>query len=293
MRNTIRHLGLTVIVLAMFACNQDTTPNSRSSAERSDDQIDLIVLGDYVVSMDEAMTVHKNGAVAIDDGLILALGPADEIIAEYNAVEMLAGENRIVMPGLVNGHSHAAMTLLRGVADDLALMDWLNNYIFPAEVQFVDSEFVRIGTELACWEMIRGGTTSFVDMYYFPDTIAEVVDSCGMRALISATVIDQRSPDAENASDSIRKGIGFIERWKGKNSRITPIFGPHANYTLNAEQLQATRAAANDHGVGISIHMSESPFELQYSKDTFDMTRQRFRSSPKDRSALFITRRRT
>jgi len=117
----------------MFACNQDTTPNSRSSAERSDDQIDLIVLGDYVVSMDEAMTVHKNGAVAIDDGLILALGPADEIIAEYNAVEMLAGENRIVMPGLVNGHSHAAMTLLRGVADDLALMDWLNNYIFPAE----------------------------------------------------------------------------------------------------------------------------------------------------------------
>jgi 5-methylthioadenosine/S-adenosylhomocysteine deaminase len=151
-------------------------------------------------------------------------------------------------------------------------MDWLNNYIFPSEVQFVDAELVRIGTELACWEMIRGGTTSFVDMYYFPDTIAEVVDSCGMRALISATVIDQRSPDAENAADSIQKGIGFIERWKGKNSRITPIFGPHANYTLNAEQLQATRAAATEHGVGISIHMSESPFELQYSKDNFGMT---------------------
>ncbi|MDH5621332.1 MAG: amidohydrolase, partial [Gammaproteobacteria bacterium] len=151
-------------------------------------------------------------------------------------------------------------------------MDWLNNYIFPAEVQFVDTEFVRIGTELACWEMIRGGTTSFVDMYYFPDTIAEVVDRCGMRALISATVIDQRSPDAENASDSISKGIAFVERWKGRNSRITPIFGPHANYTLNAEQLKATRAAASEHGVGISIHVSESPFELQYSKDTFGMT---------------------
>jgi 5-methylthioadenosine/S-adenosylhomocysteine deaminase len=243
------------------------------------DQIDLIVLGDYVVSMDEAMTVYEHGAVAVDDGLILALGPADEIIAEYGAVETLPGENRVVMPGLVNGHSHAAMTLLRGVADDLALMDWLNNYIFPAEVQFVDSEFVRIGTELACWEMIRGGTTSFVDMYYFPDTIAEVVDSCGMRALISATVIDQRSPDAENASDSIRKGIGFIERWKGKNSRITPIFGPHANYTLNAEQLKATRAAAIEHGVSISIHMSESPFETQYSKDTFGMTSVEFYES--------------
>jgi 5-methylthioadenosine/S-adenosylhomocysteine deaminase len=127
--------------------------------------------------------------------------------------------------------------------------------------------------------MIRGGTTSFVDMYYFPDTIAEVVDSCGMRALISATVIDQRSPDAENASDSIAKGIGFIERWQGKNSRITPIFGPHANYTLNAEQLQATRAAAIEHDVAISIHMSESPFELQYSKDTFGATSVEFYES--------------
>jgi 5-methylthioadenosine/S-adenosylhomocysteine deaminase len=175
------------------------------------------------------------------------------------------------MPGLVNGHSHAAMTLLRGVADDLDLMDWLQNYIFPAEVEFVDSEFVRIGTELACWEMIRGGTTTFVDMYYFPDTIAEVVDSCGMRAMISATVIDQRSPDAENADDSIAKGVGFVQRWQGRNSRISPIFGPHANYTLNAEQLAATRAAAMELGVPISIHVSESPFELQYSQDTYGM----------------------
>ena len=153
------------------------------------------------------------------------------------------------MPGLVNGHSHAAMTLLRGVADDLALMDWLTNYIFPAEVQFVDPEFVRIGTELSCWEMIRGGTTTFVDMYYYPDAIADVVESCGMRALISATVIDQRSPDAESAADSLQKGAGFVTRWKGVNSRITPIFGPHANYTLNAEQLEATRAAADAAGV--------------------------------------------
>jgi 5-methylthioadenosine/S-adenosylhomocysteine deaminase len=229
--------------------------------------------------MDDSGSVYEDGAVAIDDGLIVAMGPAKEIAAEYSSTETLAGENRIVIPGLINGHSHAAMTLLRGVADDLALMDWLNNYIFPAEVQFVDSEFVRIGTELACWEMIRGGTTSFVDMYYFPDTIAEVVDSCGMRALISATVIDQRSPDAENAADSIQKGIGFIERWKGRNNRITPIFGPHANYTLNAEQLKATRAAAIEQGVSISIHMSESPFESQYSKDTYGMTSVEFYES--------------
>ncbi len=254
----------------LMACeSEQATPVAEAN---DDDRIDLIVLGDHVVTMDTAATVIENGAVAIDDGVILAVGPADEISAAYTAEQTLAGDNRIVMPGLVNGHSHAAMTLLRGVADDLALMDWLNNYIFPAEVEFVDAEFVRIGTELACWEMIRGGTTTFVDMYYYPDVIAEVVGACGMRALISATVIDQRSPDAEDAGDSINKGSAFIERWQGKNSRITPIFGPHANYTLNAEQLQATRAAAMQYGVPISIHMAESPFEFQYSQDTFGKT---------------------
>jgi len=265
MKHTYKKLTLISLLLALVACSQ-------SSTEAPADQIDLIILGDYVVSMDASASVYQDGAVAVDDGLILAVGPAAEITAEYTAAETLAGTDRIVMPGLINGHSHAAMTLLRGVADDLGLMDWLNNYIFPAEVQFVDTEFVRIGTELACWEMIRGGTTTFVDMYYFPDTVAGVVDSCGLRAMVSATIIDQRSPDAENASDSINKGIDFINRWKDKNSRITPIFGPHANYTLNAEQLKATRAAATKHGVSISIHMSESPFELQYSKDTFGMT---------------------
>ena len=258
------------IAISVTACGGGETP-AAPVAPASDDRIDLIVNGSHIVTMDEAGTVIENGAVAIDDGIILAVGPAEEIAAEYPAAVTLDGERRIVMPGLVNGHSHAAMTLLRGVADDLALMDWLQNYIFPAEVQFVDAEFVRIGTELACWEMIRGGTTTFVDMYYYPDTIAQVVEDCGMRAMISATVIDQRSPDAESADDGIRKGSGFIERWKDRNSRIIPIFGPHANYTLNAEQLAATRAAAMKYDVPISIHLSESPFELQYSQDTYGM----------------------
>ena len=256
------------LAFALTACSPANEPDT---AEPDHPGIDLIIEGSYVVTMDVDGTVYENGAVAIDEGLIVAIGPSADINAEYSAAQTLDGESRIVLPGLINGHSHAAMTLLRGVADDLALMDWLNNYIFPAEVEFVDSEFVRIGTELACWEMIRGGTTTFVDMYYFPDTIADIVDSCGMRAMISATVIDQRSPDAENAVDSIQKGNGFIERWKGKNSRITPIFGPHANYTLNAEQLKATRQAAMELGVPISIHISESPFELQYSQDTYGM----------------------
>ena len=261
---------LALLVYApLLACTPAVPPGESANESPT---VDIIVEGQYVVTMDENQEVIKGGAVAINDGVIVALASVEDINARHTAAEHIKGGNRIVMPGLVNGHSHAAMTLLRGVADDMALMKWLNNYIFPAEVEFVDAEFVRVGTELACWEMIRGGTTTFVDMYYFPDVIADVVESCGLRAMISATVIDQRSPDAENASDSIRKGLEFIDRWKDKHGRIIPIFGPHANYTLNADQLKETRAAANEAGVAISIHMSESPFELQYSKDTFGMT---------------------
>ncbi|MFQ6005838.1 MAG: amidohydrolase family protein [Woeseia sp.] len=270
-RSPVRTLICMLISAVPGACTPEEPPfNSASGSSAAN--LDLIVQGDYVVTMDEDPAAIENGAVAIKDGVIVSLGSAADIIEKYTATQNLTGENRIVMPGLINGHSHAAMSLLRGVADDLTLMDWLNNYIFPAEVEFVDAEFVRIGTELACWEMIRGGTTTFVDMYYFPDIIAEVVESCGLRAMVSATVIDQRSPDAENASDSIKKGLEFIGRWKDRNSRIIPIFGPHANYTLTAAQLKDTRAAANDAGVSISIHMSESPFEVQYSKDNFGMT---------------------
>ena len=258
--------------MCALACTPTDSPDESSGVAATDDSIDLIIAGEYVVTMDSVRSVIENGAVAVDDGIIVAIGTQTDIQYKYSARQTLAGDKRIVTPGLVNGHGHAAMTLMRGLADDLALMDWLNNYIFPSEVEFVDSEFVRVGTELACWEMIRGGTTTFVDMYYYPDTIANVVDSCGMRAMISTTVIDQRSPDAEGADDSIAKGIGFIDRWKNRNSRITPMFGPHANYTLNAEQLAATREAAMQLGVPISIHMSESLFELQYSKDTFGMT---------------------
>ena len=269
---SIRYCFITVfLIFSALGCSENEAP-ADTAVHDSPDAIDLIVAGDHVVTMDAEHAIITDGAIAVDDGMIVAIGKSDEIRATYTARKTIDGGNRVVMPGLVNGHSHAAMTLLRGVADDLALMDWLNNYIFPAEVQFVDAEFVRIGTELACWEMIRGGTTTFVDMYYYPDTIAEVVDTCGLRALISATVIDQRSPDAEGADDSIAKGVAFIERWKDRNPRITPIFGPHANYTLDAEQLAATRAAAIEHGVPISIHMSESPFEVQYSKDTYGTT---------------------
>ncbi|HEX7061008.1 MAG TPA: amidohydrolase family protein [Woeseiaceae bacterium] len=272
----VRHATPLFFLLALTACAPPEPaagpPAAAQPADTTGEPVDLVVEGRWVVTMDGEDRIVEHGAVAVDDGVIVAVGPADEIDARYAAGERLAGDDRVVMPGLVNGHSHAAMTLLRGVADDLELMTWLNDYIFPAEVEFVDPEFVRIGTELACWEMIRGGTTTFVDMYYFPDVIAEVVDACGMRALVSTTVIGQRSPDGEGAGDDIADGLTYVERWKGRNPRITPIFGPHSDYTLNEEQLRATRLAANEAGVPISIHLSESPYEVQYSKDTYGKT---------------------
>jgi 5-methylthioadenosine/S-adenosylhomocysteine deaminase len=233
---------------------------------------DLIIRGDHIISMDAAGSVYENAAVVVNQGVIVAIGPIEQIFSNYAPASVLGGDNRIVMPGLINGHSHAAMTLLRGMAEDMALVDWLNKYIFPAEIEFVDPEFVRIGTELACWEMLRGGTTTFVDMYYYPDVIARVVESCGMRALVSATVIERPSPGAANAADSLDKGLAFIRRWQGKNSRITPVFGPHANYTLNIEQLREVRDAAKNAGVGIAIHMSESQYEVEYSKSHYGKT---------------------
>jgi 5-methylthioadenosine/S-adenosylhomocysteine deaminase len=259
MTNSSRYL---FALLSLSAC----------SPQVAGDAIDLIINGDHVVTMDTAGTIIENGAVAVDGGMIIAVGPTAEINATYVAAKNLNAANRVVMPGLVNGHSHAAMSLFRGIADDLALMDWLNDYMFPAEVEFADEDFVRLGTELACWEMIRGGTTTFVDMYYFPDTISEVVESCGMRAMISATIIDKRSPDAENAADSLRKGRAYADHWQGRNDRITPIFGPNANITLTKDQLIATREAAMTLDMPISIHVSEIPFMNQYSMDHYGMT---------------------
>jgi len=234
--------------------------------------VDLIVAGDHVVTMDGDQPVLTDGAVAVDDGYIVAVGAREEIGRRYRARETLDGKDRVVLPGLINGHAHSAMTLMRGIADDRELMDWLRNYIFPTEVRFVDPEFVRIGTELACWEMIRGGTTTFVDMYYFPDAVAEAVEGCGLRVLVAPTVIDQKSPDAADAANSLRLAAEFVGRWKGRNNRIIPILGAHSVYTMKPPQLAAVRAKAQELGVPVSVHLSESRYEIDYSRQTYSTT---------------------
>jgi hypothetical protein len=288
----IRHCFLKLFLLLLLAACGSAEDATESAAAVDDEQIDLIVNGDFVVTMADDGGIVEKGAVAVDEGVILAVGAASDIATRFSSRETLDGENRIVMPGLINGHSHAAMTLLRGVADDLALMDWLQNYIFPAEVEFVDTEFVRVGTELACWEMIRGGTTTFVDMYYFPDTIAEVVDRCGMRALISATVIDQRSPDAEDAGDSITKRSmpsSSLQRerprWNSAHQSAFTSPSRHLNYSMRRIRTACPASRC----------MSQSAFSTgRLLRRTLSGRRKRrFRFLPSARSASSTTRPRT
>lgn len=234
--------------------------------------VDIIMEADHILTMNSSNTILKNSAIAIDGGLILDIDNIKNINAKYQTDNRISGKHKIALPGLINGHSHAAMTLLRGIADDRSLIDWLNNYIFPLEQQFVNADFVRIGTELACWEMIRGGTTTFVDMYFYPDVISKVVTKCGLRGLISSTISDNQTPNAQNAEDAINGGGEYINRWAQKTPTITPILGPHAIYSLNLAQLKETRRIAALTDTPISIHLSESEYELQYSKQTYGMT---------------------
>jgi 5-methylthioadenosine/S-adenosylhomocysteine deaminase len=162
------------------------------------------------------------------------------------------------------------MTLFRGMVDDLDLMTWLNQYVFPMEGRFVTPEFVRIGTELACWEMIEGGTTSFVDMYFYPEMIAQVVERCGLRAIVAAPHIDFPSPGFEGWDDSFAAAIAFVESWQGRHPRITPAFAPHAPYTVVPEHLEATAKMAAKLGAPVSMHVAEAPAETEYVWERYE-----------------------
>ncbi|MEH6569839.1 MAG: amidohydrolase family protein [Halioglobus sp.] len=257
-----KFLGATGLVL--FATMLPIFANAKTA--------DLIVYGDYVLTMELDEPVLEDGAVVIAASQIIAVGPRAEIDRLYVATRSISGKGRIVLPGLINGHTHSAMTLFRGMVDDLDLMSWLNDYIFPMEGRFVSPEFVRTGSTLACWEMIRGGTTTFVDMYFYPDEIARVVDQCGLRAVIGAPHIDYPSPGFTGWDDSFAAASDFVQRWQGKHERITAAFAPHAPYTVSPKHLQATVEKAKQLDAVISMHLAEAPSETQYIKQNFNKT---------------------
>ena len=250
----VRRMAAGACVAAMVA--------RATAAAQTPEAVDLIIRGEFVVTIDATRPMIEDGAVAVMNGEIVAVGPADSVLAAYRSPFEIEGEERVLMPGLINGHTHAAMTLFRGVADDLELSEWLSEFIFPLEAEFVDEEFVRLGTQLACWEMIRGGTTTFVDMYFYPDAVAEAVDECGLRAIISAPAIDFPSPGHEGWEDSFAAAVDFAQRWKNQHPRITPAIAPHAPYTVAPEHLVNAFEAAQTLQVPIHTHLSETLTEV-------------------------------
>jgi len=263
---------LRLAAIAVFSLVVTTNVKAGEDTQMEKQEADLIVSGAYIVTMDTAKTVLKDSAVAVKDGKIVALGAVSAIKEKYSAPEIISGDNRAIIPGFVNGHTHSAMVLFRGMADDLPLMEWLQKYIFPMEGRYVDEALIEAGTALACYEMIQSGTTSFVDMYFYPDVIARVVDECGLRAIISTPMIDFPSPGYKGWDDSFAGGVDFAKRWKGKHTRITPALAPHAPYTVAPEHLAEAFRAAKELDVPISIHVAEDRAEIKTIGEKYGAT---------------------
>lgn len=223
---------------------------------------DLLLTNAHVLTMDERFTVHDRGSVAIGGGTILGVGDVD---MQYEPAQTIDCAGRVVMPGLVNAHTHAPMTMLRGLADDLRLDVWLMGYMMPVERQFVRPDFVALGTKLACAEMIRSGTTCFADMYYFEEAVAEAAAASGLRALCAQTVLKFPAPDAASFEDSLTRARQFITGWKG-HPLIVPAIAPHAPYTCTVEILRACVELACEFDIPLHTHLAETALEVEQSR---------------------------
>lgn len=228
-------------------------------------KVDVILRGGVVVTMNPAFDVWQKGAVAVRGREIVAVGPAEEIGAAYEAAEVLDCTGQAVIPGLINAHTHVPMSLLRGMADDLRLDVWLLGYMMPVEREFVGPEYCRVGTLLSCAEMIRSGTTCFCDMYYFEDEVARATAEVGLRAILGETILKFPAPDAASYDESLAYCREFIERWRG-HELIVPAVAPHAAYTGTVEMLQQSAALARQYDVPLLTHFSETTEEVEESR---------------------------
>lgn len=223
---------------------------------------DLLLTNAIVLTMDEHLNKYEPGGVAVQGDKILAVGPESEMKATIHAREIVDCGGKVLMPGLVNAHTHVPMTLLRGLADDLRLDVWLMGYMMPVEREFVSPDFVKLGTQLACAEMIRSGVTCFADMYYFEESIAAATAAAGMRAVCSQTVLKFPTPDAQFFEESLAMARDFIQRWKG-HPLIVPSVAPHAPYTCTPEILRSTAELAIEFDVPLHIHIAETALEVE------------------------------
>jgi 5-methylthioadenosine/S-adenosylhomocysteine deaminase len=232
--------------------------------------VDVVIANGIVVTMDGGRRVINPGSVAISGTTITAVGESPAIAAQYRARTTIEARGRVVMPGLINTHTHAPMVLYRGLADDLPLLEWLQKYIFPAEAKTVSPAFVRTGTRLAALEMIRSGTTTYTDMYYFEEEIARATKEAGLRGVLGQTVIEFPVPDAKTPADALARAEAFIKQFS-KDDLIVPAIAPHSVYTLDAATLTATRDLAVKYGVPVLIHLGETQDEIKMALDRHKM----------------------
>jgi len=226
---------------------------------------DLLMTNAIVLTMDEELNQFDPGAVALSGDSILAVGTDQEIRKAYTAPQEIDCEGKVVMPGLINAHTHVPMTLLRGLADDLRLDVWLMGYMMPVEREFVSPDFVRLGTQLACVEMIRNGITCFADMYYYEEQVARAASEAGLRALCSQTVLKFPTPDAQSYEESLSEAREFIQRWK-VHPLIVPSVAPHSPYTCTDDILRATAELAVEFDIPLHTHLAETETEVENSR---------------------------
>jgi 5-methylthioadenosine/S-adenosylhomocysteine deaminase len=231
---------------------------------------DILLINAHVLAMDDQMNQYHPGAVVVKGDSILAVGFEAEIKANYSAPQVIDCGGKILMPGLVNAHTHIPMTLLRGLADDLRLDVWLMGYMMPVEREFVSPDFCRLGSLIACAEFIKGGVTSFADMYYFEEDIAKATVEAGLRGVLGQSVMKFPTPDAKSYEDSLAMARDFIMRWKG-HPLIVPSVAPHAPYTCTPEILKATAQLAVEFDVPLHTHLAETAFEVENMRNENNM----------------------
>ena len=233
-----------------------------SNSNNQNTKIDSILHPSWIASVDNENTLHQNYSIAIHKGRIHDLLPKQDILDKYISDVEITLENQLLIPGLINSHTHSPMSLMRGLADDLPLMDWLSNHIWPTEQKHISAEFVFDGSLLACAEMIRSGTTCFNDMYFFPEETARAVEHAGMRATLGLILIDFPSAWAKDADEYLAKGIELHDQLHG-NSLISTAFAPHAPYTVSDEPLKRIATYAEELDIPIHIHLHETADEVE------------------------------
>src|SRR2546421_139902 len=229
------------------------------------EKVDMLVAGGTVVTMNAERRIIEDGAVAVNGDTIEALGSRASIEAKYTAAQTINAGGKLVLPGFINGHTHVPMTLFRGLRDDVTLDEWLRKYIFPAEAKNVTEEFVRWGTRLAAAEQIRGGVTTFADMYYFEDAVAEETNAAGMRGVLGETILDFPAPDNKSNAAMLEYTEKFLNRWQG-DALIHAAVAPHSIYTCSQKTLQDSAALARKYSAPILIHVAEMKKELDDSR---------------------------